>query len=133
MSGKAKLGIALAIIALVGIPLAAKLRKGDTRAANTYTLVSVDRHAVPYAPMQGGQRSTEIVSATITLNPDGTFVSTMKYGKPTAGETRNFNGTYTKEGHNYLLSWEGAGQTGVTIEENKLTLNNQGSLFVYQK
>jgi hypothetical protein len=133
MSGKAKLGIALAIIALVGVPLAGKLRKGDTRAANTYTLVTVGGHAVPYAPMQGGQRSTEIVSATLTLNPDGTFASTMKYGKPTAGETRDLKGTYIKEGPNYLLSWEGAGQTGVTIEGNKLTMNNEGMLFVYQK
>jgi hypothetical protein len=132
MSGKAKLGIALAVMAIVGIPLAGKLRKGDNRAANTYTLVTVAGHTLPYAPRYGGQQTPEIVSSTLRLNADGTFVSTMQYGKSTGNATRDSNGTYTREGANYVLSWEGAGQTSATIEENKLTMSNEGVLFVYQ-
>ncbi len=131
MSGKAKLGIALAIMALIGVPLAGKFKKGDNRAANTYTLVTVDGHAVPYAPRYSGRQTPEIVSSTLTLNPGGEFVSTMKYGKSAGGVSRDFKGTYTKEGANYVLSWEGAGQTSVTIEKNKLTMSNEGLLFVY--
>jgi len=31
------------------------------------------------------------------------------------------------------LTWEGAGQTGVTIDGPKLTMNKENMLFVYQK
>ena len=47
--------------------------------------------------------------------------------------SRDFKGTYAKEGSNYNLVWEGAGQTPVTIDGNKLTMNNEGMLFVCQK
>ena len=103
---------------------------GNLEVAGTYNLVSVDGHAVPYAPMPQGQRAPEIVSSTLTLNGDGTFVSTMSFG---GNMSRDFKGTYAKEGADYVLTWEGAGQTGVTIAGGKLTMNNEGMLFVYQK
>ena len=41
--------------------------------------------------------------------------------------------TYGKEGADFILTWEGAGQTGVTIDGSTLTMNNENMLFVYEK
>jgi hypothetical protein len=100
----------------------------------TYNLVSVDGHAVPYAPIHEGQQAPEIVSSSISLKDDGTFSMVMSYTNPSGGTISNdFTGTYTSQGSDFNLKWEGAGQTKVTIEGDTLTLNNEGMLFVYQK
>lgn len=155
MSDKAKTGIVLLAVALVALPLACKptgnqdpaatghsatvsgnapRATGNSEVAGTYNLVSVDGHPVPYPPRQEGQQGLQIVSSTLTLNGDGTFVSTMNYGDtPGWPRSRDFKGTYAKQGADYVLTWEGAGQTGVTIDGGTLTMNNEGMLFVYQK
>ena len=100
----------------------------------TYNLVSVDGHAVPYAPTHQGQLAPEIVSSSLSLKDDGTFSMVMSYTNPSGGTiSRDFTGTYTSQGSDFNLNWEGAGQTKVTIEGDTLTLNNEGMLFVYQK
>lgn len=149
MSNKATIGFVLVVaVVLVGLPLACKVKReiagtgsnaspafgkaaesGDF--AGTYNLVTVDGHAIPYAPMHEGQQAPQIVSSGLTLNEDGTFVSTMSYNNPTM--SRDFKGTYAKVGADYVLTWEGAGQTRVTIDGSTLTMNNEGMLFVYQK
>jgi hypothetical protein len=59
----------------------------------------------------------------------------MSYGKTPPGwpRSRDFKGSYAKQGADYVLTWEGAGQTGVTINGSTLTMNNEGMLFVYRK
>jgi len=100
----------------------------------TYNLVSIDGHPVPYAPVHQGQQAPEIVSSSLTLNEDGTFTMTMSYTNPSGGTISNdFAGTYTQDGTDFMLKWEGAGQTKVTIEGGSLTLNNEGMLFSYEK
>ena len=47
--------------------------------------------------------------------------------------SRDGKGTYTKDGADYVLTWEGAGQTKVTTEGGALTMNNEGMIFVYQE
>lgn len=119
---------------LAGLSTGCTSNPPNTGPGDTYNLVSVDGHALPYAPMHGGQRVPEVVSGSITLNGNGTFVSSMSYAKP-SGETfgREFKGTYTQKGAEYILNWEGAGKTSVTIEGNTLTMNNEGMPFVYEK
>lgn len=142
MSTALKVVVALTLAVLVGLPIAATLsrEKGPQSAsglsgpADAYKLVTVDRHPVPYAPMHQGQQAPEIVSSTIALNNDGTFRAAMTYGMPGGGSTSRYsNGTYAKNETGFAFNWEGAGQTNVTIEGNKLTMDNEGMLFVYQK
>jgi len=136
MGSKFKFGIAALVLAAVvaGLSAGCKSRPGDPGVADTYNLVLVDGHAIPYAPMHEGQRVPEVVSGSLTLNGNGTFVSSMSYAKPAGGTfSRDFKGTYTQKGAEYILKWEGAGKTSVTIEGNTLTMNNEGMPFVYEK
>ena len=134
--------VALGLAALAALPLACETRldsapDGKAAAADvagTYTLVTVDGHAIPYAPMHQGQRAPTIVSSTLTLDEGGRFESKMSYGKPDGGEfSRDFKGTYVRKGSELVMTWEGAGRTTVTIDGGTLTMNNEGMLFVYEK
>jgi hypothetical protein len=142
MSDKANIAVMLLAVVLTALPLACKPTgsqgpaaqkrdaatpanappaTGKPHMAGTYNLVTVDGHPVPYPPQQEGQQGLQIVSSTLTLNDDGTFVSTMSYGKtPGWPSSRDFKGTYAKQGADYVLTWEGAGQTKVMIEEAHL-------------
>lgn len=134
--------VALGLAALAALPLACETRldsapDGKAAAADvagTYTLVTVDGHAIPYAPMHQGQRGPTIVSSTLTLNDGDRFESKMSYGKPDGGEfSRDFKGTYFQEGSGLILTWEGAGRTKATIDGDTFTMNNEGTPFVYKK
>lgn len=138
MSEKAKIGMVLVIAVLVLVPVVGKMAQNNRDAARTgqgaYTLVSVDGHALPYSPYHEGQQSPRIIAGSIKLREGGAFVSSMSFSRPVGGPMiRQFEGTYVKEGDDYLLRWEGAGQTQVTIEGDTLTMNNEGNLFVYPK
>ncbi len=140
MSNKTKLKMVLLIVLLAGLPLACKTTTPGKAADSsgfigTYSLVSIDGHPVPYAPIHEGQQGgPEVVSSTFTLNGGGTVVSTYNYALP-SGETmsRDLKGTYAEAGSDFNVKWEGAGQTKVTIEGSTLTMDNHGMLFVYQK
>ena len=151
MSKKAKAAVVMLAVLLMALPLAYKPMEnqvsavteqaeatpgnappasGDVAVAGAYDLVSVDGHPLPYAPVHEGQQAPEIVASTLTLNGDGTFVSIMNFG---GNMNLDFKGTYAKQDTNYILTWEGTGQSKATVEGGKLTMNNAGGLFVYQK
>ena len=145
MSTKVQIGIALLVVVLVGLPLAGKLKYGSTGQAatgsggTTYNLVSVDGHPVPYAPMHEGGQAPEVAGGSLTINSDGTFTGTIKFSNPNivavepAVHDKGQPGTYTKEGNDLKLKWPGAGYTTATIDGDKLTMNNEGMLFVYER
>ncbi len=153
LMNKTRKSIALWFMVMMGLPVACNVSQepnkqapdvspawsqekveGSGEFAGTYHLVTIDDHAVPYAPVHEGHQAPQIVSSILTLNGDGKFISTMKYGEtPNLTGSRDFKGTYTREGSGLTLSWEGAGQTNVTLEGDKITMNNEGMFFVYQR
>lgn len=102
--------------------------------SGTYNMVSIDDNALPYAPTHQGQQGPEIVSGSLTLNMDGTFAMTMSYRLP-SGElgANELKGTYTVEGSDFRLHWEGAGVTPGTLDGDRFTFNNEGMVFAFQK
>ncbi len=105
----------------------------DAVPTGTYTLATIDGNKLPCKPAHEGG-APEVKSGSITLNPDGTFISTMSYGTPD-GKTgsRDFSGTYTREHNLFTLQWKGAGTTTAELEGNTFTMNNEGMLLAYRK
>ena len=122
--------IAIAVCAVVVSFAISSIAQTPANHTGTYTLVTIDGNKLPYAP----QGAPEIQSGTITLNADGTFISAMSY-RLASGEvaSRDFSGTYTRDGSRFSLQWEGAGITTATLEDNTFTMNNEGLLFAYRK
>ncbi len=123
------------ILLILVIPLTlAACRQETLDPTGTYNMVSIDGNELPYAPAHQGQTGPEIVSGSLALNADGTFTMTMDFQIP--GGTRqssNFEGTYTIEGSEFRLKWEGAGITTGTLEGNKFSFNNEGMIFTFQR
>ncbi len=114
-----------------GAPEATKATASND--TGTYNLASIDGKPLPCRPAHEG--GAPIVNAgAITLNADGTFTSTMSYSQP-GGQTnsRDFSGTYTREGSKFTLKWNGAGTTTAELTQNTFTMNNEGSLLAYRK
>jgi len=100
----------------------------------TYSMVSIDDNELPYTPTHQGQKGPEIISGSMTLNADGTFVFSMSYRNPSGaiGEN-NLEGTYTVEGSEFRLQWQGAGITLGTLDGDSFSFNNEGMVFTFQK
>lgn len=134
INNKTTVWIVVLAVVLLALPMALKVKRDHDIAASTYRLVSVNGQKPPYTPRHRGQQSPEIVSGTINLFSDGTFRATMTYKNPSGGTvTRDFKGTYTGTGAISSLNWEGSGETPVTLEENKLTMDSEGVSYVYEK
>jgi len=100
----------------------------------TYDMVSIDGNALPYAPTHQGQKGPEIVSGSLTLNADGTFAFSMGYRLPGgATQSNNLKGTYTMEGSECRLKWEGAGTTPGDWEGDTFSFNNEGMVFAFER
>ena len=82
----------------------------------TYTLVTINGNKLPFTPPHEGG-APEVESGSITLQADGTFTSAMSYGPPEAKiPSRDFSGTYTRDGSRFSLQWKGAGTNTATLE-----------------
>jgi len=100
----------------------------------TYDMVSIDGNALPYAPAHQGQKGPEIVSGSLTLNADGAFAFSMGYRLPGgATQSNNLKGTYTMEGSECRLKWEGAGTTPGDWEGDTFSFNNEGMVFAFER
>jgi len=134
-----KSGIVLLVMVFCVLPMACETTgedkmAGETDISGTYNLVSIDGNPIPYAPMHGGQRVPEVVEGSLTMREGGAFASAMEYVDASGKSlSRSFAGTYTPDGTEFILKWQGAGTTKVVIEDNILTMNNEGMLFVYEK
>ncbi len=98
-----------------------------------YTLVSVDGSKLP-ATVSHGDVAIRVRSGTFTINADGTCSSKVIFGPPSGDDfTREVNATYTREGSQLNMQWEGAGKTTGTVEGDSFTMNNEGMIFAYKK
>jgi hypothetical protein len=123
----------------------ARLRSGTQAPValpGTYTLVTIDGHSLPFAPVDRDRPANApppptVVAGTFTVNADSTFRSSMTYRVPSGDTTRvftgDFTGTYTREGEGYVFTWARAGQTPGTLRGDTLTVNNVGMMLAYVK
>ncbi len=100
--------------------------------SGTYVLEKVNGHTLPYTPPHEGG-APEVQSGSITLVADGTFTSKMSYKAGGKTGSRDFSGTYTREGSNFKLQWKGAGTTTATLEGDTFIMMNEGLALVYKK
>ena len=142
MRNKVTIGIVLLVVVVAGLPLAAKLMRGNTgqpatgSSGTTYNLVSVAGKPVP-CPGPGDADFVFTSGSTITMNNDGTYAVLFQFAKPGGGTFGvDFNGTYTKEGSDCILDWtEKTGKklkVKVTIDGSTLTMTDEGILYVFQ-
>ncbi|MDE3129337.1 MAG: hypothetical protein KGL38_15105 [Gemmatimonadota bacterium] len=110
--------------------------------AGAYELVSVDGHAIPYAPVHPGRPADappgpEVVASTMMVRADGSFVMAMAYrmgtGEAQIFRAMPFSGTTRAEGDGWVATWQGAGETPLTLARDTLVMNNEGMLFRYVK
>ncbi|HIK97839.1 MAG TPA: hypothetical protein EYG10_07030 [Gammaproteobacteria bacterium] len=105
----------------------------NSNSSGVYKLVSINDHELPYSPPHAGG-APEVRAGEITLIEDGSFTSAMNYGLPDGKETgREFKGSYSRNGSDFHLKWEGAGTTTASLEGDTFTMNNEGVLFAYRK
>ena len=89
-------------------------------------------------PCTGGGRAPEVSGGSFTINNDGTFTGGIQFSNPNvvaippSGQGKGQPGTYTREGNKLMMKHPGAGYTSATIDGDKLTMDNEGMLFVYQ-
>ncbi len=108
----------------------------------TYSLVSIDGHPLPYAPVHPATPADAppppvVVGSIFTISADSTFTLSMSYRTTRQGTEqvfdRTFTGTYVLEGSGYRFTWVNAGQTPVRLRGDTLVLNNEGMLFAYHR
>jgi hypothetical protein len=111
---------------------------GLAAVASTYSLVGVDGHALPYARVSSqdaGSSPTQVVSGTLDLHADGTFLISTKYRATEPQGVRVFDGQFggacAPDGDAYRLYWNGGGETALTASGDTVTVNNDGTLFQY--
>ena len=105
----------------------------DIDPAGTYTLVSVDGNEVP-ATVEHDGRTLTVKSGIFIINADGTCSSEVGFSVA-SGDVANrvVKATYTREGSELTMRWEGAGVTQGTVEGDTFTMNNEGMIFAYRK
>lgn len=129
-------GLALLTLSLVVGTSACRGPLDNERAAaiaGTYVLETIDGQSLPVTPVhQGG--APLVNAGEITLHPDGSFASSMTYGRPAGGEAdRDFSGTYRMDDGQFVLRWDGAGQTVARLEGKTFVMTNEGVQFVYRR
>ncbi len=131
---------ALGPILVLGAFLGTPARQAQAGIAGTYELINVDGHALPYTLVEPGRPADApppptIVGGTFTVNADTTFQHVMRFKVTRGGAERVVEnpgrGTYARDGDRYLFTWQGAGQTAVTLRGDTLTMENEGTRFSY--
>lgn len=116
--------------------------QGPPALPGTYSLVSIDGHPLPYAPVHPATPADAppppvVVGSIFTISADSTFTLSMSYRITRQGTEqdldRTFGGTYVREDSGYRFTWVNAGQTPVTWRGDTLILNNEGMLFAYYR
>ena len=111
---------------------------GVAAVASAYTLVAIEGHALPFAPVYGKDATVapnQVVSGTLNLRPDGTFSVATTYRTPEPQGARTFdghsNGACAPDGGAYRLFWDGGGETAMTAKGDTVTVTNDGVRFQY--
>ena len=109
-------------------------------AASDYTLLSIDGHRLPFAPAATSDAAlppAEVISGTLTLQPNGTFSMSTWYREAVSSGQRLFDnkssGSCAPDGVGFRMFWDGGGDTQLSISGDSITVNNSGMLFRYLK
>jgi hypothetical protein len=124
--------VPLLMVAWAGCKQDAKVA-AEINPVGTYALVSINGNKVPYIMEHEGQTAT-IKSGTFIINPDGTCSSIMNFSLPSGGDSsREVKATYTCQGTNLTMQWQGAGTTIGTVQGNTFRMENEGMVLAYSK
>jgi hypothetical protein len=101
--------------------------------AGVYTLVSVDSKSLPGSLTHEGAAMT-VKSGVFTINADGSCRSQTTFSVQSRPDTtREVKATYTRQGPELTMRWEGAGMTKGKIIGGQFTMTNEGMVFSYRK
>jgi hypothetical protein len=98
-----------------------------------YTLVSVNGKNVPCDLTHEGVTLT-VKSGVFTISADGHCRSQMYFSVPQHGDmSREVKATYTRQGAELTMQWEGAGMTLGNVHGNTFTMTNEDMVLAYRK
>jgi hypothetical protein len=98
-----------------------------------YALVSVDGKSLPCSLPHDGAVLT-IKSGAFTIKADSNCSSQVTFSVPTREDMiREVKATYTRQGAEITMQWEGAGATMGHVDGNTFTMTNEGMVFAYRK
>jgi hypothetical protein len=105
----------------------------NTNPTGVYTLVSVDGKSVPCSLTHEAAALT-IKSGVFTIKTDSSCSSQITFSVPSRGDmSREVKATYTRQGAQLTMQWEGAGMTMGNVNGNSFTMTNEGTVFAYRK
>jgi hypothetical protein len=91
--------------------------------AGEYALVSIDGHAVPYAP-------SAVKSGSFVVSSTGTFHLETIYDRGELGEY-SASGTCYTEGEEVKMAWDGGGLTNLALRGDTVLLKREKTLYAY--
>ena len=98
-----------------------------------YTLASVDGKNVPCDLTHEG-RDVTVKSGVFTITADGHCRSQVTFSMPSRGEmSQEVKATYTRQGAELTMQWEGAGTTLGVVNGSTFTMTNEDMVFAYRK
>ena len=101
--------------------------------SGVYALVGVDGKSVPCDMAHEGTALT-IKSGAFTITADGHCSSQITFSVPSRGDmSREVKATYTRQGSELTMQWEGAGTTLGSVNGSAFTMTNEGMVFAYRK
>lgn len=101
--------------------------------AGVYTLVTVNGKNVPCDLAHEGVTFT-VKSGAFTITADGHCLSQMNFSVPQHGDlNREVRATYTIQGTDLTMQWEGAGTTLGNVHGSTFTMTNEDMVLAYRK
>lgn len=101
--------------------------------AGVYTLVSVNGKSVPCNLTHEGVVLT-VKSGVFTITADGHCTSQTTFCVSTNRDVnRDVKATYTRNGTELTMRWEGAGMTKGNVNGNTFTMTNEDIVLAYRK
>ncbi len=98
-----------------------------------YKLIAVNGTTIP-ATVSHGDARIKVLSGEFVIRADGSCSSNTDFSPPAGGKlTRRVHATFTRNGSNLLMQWEGAGVTRGHIDDRTFTMDNHGTIFVYSR
>ncbi len=109
----------------------------DNSLAGTYTLQTVDGAPLPFLFFEFEASRYEMTAGRITLKADRTFDESFTYRVTENGQAQSFteadNGTWVPAGDGVTLRYGPGDQVAATVSGGVMTVNLNGTRFVFQR
>ncbi len=103
------------------------------RITGNYKLIAVNGTTIP-ATVTHGDARIKLLSGEFVIRADGTCSSNTDFSPLSGGKlTRKVHATFTRNGANLVMRWEGAGVTRGHVDDGTFTMDNHGMIFVYSR